>query len=313
MNTLRKIFVSITAVTLLFFTSCLDDKDISEFNGVMTPDFAGTPYVVDFNEMPNSSGYVKRSLELSADPSAAFPAQFRINLSSPWKLDKDLTVTVSLDEGAVNDYIAKNPDSGFELISSDRHGFTSVDVTIPAGEREVEFEVSFKTAGILIADKKMIAFSITATDNSDITISGNFGTQYAYIGVKNKYHGTYALSGQWWYHGTDDFSGYVPAETTLLTTSATGLVTQYSYSGWGDVELEVSETAETIDGHDNAYYVTITKNDDPAEFAQLDNYDGPGSPGGVFNYCYRDGDDKWVFKIAYHYYSNLSWHIYKQL
>jgi len=307
MNTLRKILLSITAVALLFLTSCLDDEDL----GTQVPDFAGSPYVVDFNEMPNSSGYVKRSLELSSDPAAAFPAQFRVNLSSPWQLEQDLTVTVELDEAAVNEYIADNPDAGFDLLDAARHGFTKVDVVIPAGEREVEFTVNFKTAGIQIADKFMTAFSITATSNPNVILSGNFGTQYVFVGVKNKFHGTYAVGGQWWYHGTDDFSGYIPAETTLRTTSATGLVTQYSYAGWGDVEFEVSETAQTIDGHADAYYVTITKNDDPAEFVQLDDYDG--GPGGVFNYCYKDSEGNWEFKVAYQYYSNVSWHIYNQL
>jgi len=308
MNTLRKIFVSMTAITLLFLTSCLDDKDISEFNGVMNPDFAGTPYVVDFNEMPNSSGYVKRSLVLASDPAAAFPANFRINLSSPWPLDKDLTVTVKLDEAAVNSYIADNPDAGFSLLPSNWHDFTEANVVIPAGEREVEFEVNFHTAGIAISDKYMVAFSITGTSDPNIIISGNFGTQYVFVGVKNKYHGTYSLDGLWLYHGTSDFSGYVPSETTLRTTSATGLVTQYSYAGWGDIHIEVDETPKTIDGHANAYSVTVTKPDDPDQFGHLDDYGGE-----VWNYCYKDDDGKWVFRLAFHYYSNISTHIYHQI
>ncbi len=311
MNTLRKIFVSITAVALLFLTSCLDDKDVNEFNGVMTPDFAATPYVVDFNEMPNSAGYIVKSFPGTIDPNQSYSANFRVNLSSPWQLDHDLTVTVSLDDDAANKFIAENP--GFKLFPSSKHDLTTATVTIPAGEREAEVTVNFFTKGLSADDKFMMAISITDVSDPNIIVSGNFGTQYIKVGVYNLYHGTYALSGQWWYHGSNDFSGYVPTETMLLTTSSTGLVTQYSYAGWGNVEFEVSQTPETIDGHDNAYYVTITKSDDPDQFKQLDNYDGPGSPGGVFNYCYRDDNGKWVFKIAYQYYSNLSWHIYQQL
>jgi len=307
MNTLRKIFVSITAITLIFFTSCLDDEGLD----VMNPDFAGSPNVVDFNEMPNSAGYVIRTFPGTVDPTQSYPSNFRVNLSSPMQLDHDITVVVSLDDAAANKYIADNP--GFKLFPSNKHDFTSATVTIPAGEREVELPVNFFSEGLSADDKFMMAISITEVSDANVIISGNYGTQYIKVGVYNLYHGTYALSGQWWYHGTSDFSGYVPAETTLSTTSSTGLLTQYSYAGWGNVEFEVSQTAETIDGHDNAYHVTVTKNDDPADFVQLDDYSGPGSPGGVFNYCYRDSDGKWVFKIAYQYYSNLSWHIYQQL
>ncbi len=304
MNTLRKIFISITAVALLFLTSCLDDEMVD----VMNPDFASSPYIVDFNEMPNASGYVKRSLELASDPNAAFPASFKVNLSSPWQLEEDLTVTVKLDEAAVTRYIADNPDAGFELLPSNWHDFTEVQVVIPAGEREVDFTANFKTAGIAIEDKFMIAFTITGTSNPNVLLSGNFGTQYAFIGVKNKYHGNYNLTGQWWYHGTDDFSGYMPETTSLRTTSATGLVTQYSYAGWGDMEIEVDQTPQAIDGHSEAYKLVLTKNDDPDGWVQLDDYQG-----GVWNYCYKDSDGKWVFKMAFQYYSNVSWHIYTQI
>ncbi len=187
MNTLRKILVSITAISMLFLTSCLDDESV----GIEVPDFAGSPYVVDFNEMPNSAGYVKRNLEMTDDPNKTYPTTLRINLSSPWQLTEDLVVTVKLDEAAVNKYIANNPDLGFKLLASNRVNFTEGQLIIPAGKREAELTVELKTAGIKIEDKFMMAFTITGTNNPNVILSGNFGTQYVAVGVKNFFEGKY--------------------------------------------------------------------------------------------------------------------------
>jgi hypothetical protein len=172
---------------MLFLSSCLDDEGV----GTQVPDFAGSPNVVDFNEMPNSAGYVKRSFEMTNDPNKAYPATLRVNLSSPWQLTEDLVVTVKLDEAAVNKYIADNPTSGFVLLPSSKIGFTEGQVTIPAGQREAELSVTVKTAGIKIEDKFMMAFTITGTNNPNVILSGNFGTQYVAVGVKNFFEGKY--------------------------------------------------------------------------------------------------------------------------
>ncbi len=306
MNTLRKIFVSITAVALLFLTSCLDDKDVNEFNGVMTPDFAATPYVVDFNEMPNSAGYVIRTFPGTTDPDQFYTAKFRVNLSSPWQLKKDLVVTVKLDDEAATKFAAEH--SGFTVLNSSKHTFTSTTVTIPAGEREVEFPVDFYTKGLSADDKYVVAFTITGTDNPDIIISGNFGTQYVKVGVTNLFHGTYDVDALWLYHGSTDYSAYAKNPVDFGTLSSRKILTNYTYAPWGNFIIEVDlDNPQTIDGHDNAYKITVTVEDDEANSVQMDDYDG-----GVWNYCWQTSDNKWHFKIAEKYYSNISANTYDQ-
>jgi hypothetical protein len=294
MNTLRKIFVSITAIALLFLTSCLDDKDITEFNGVMTPDFAGSPNVVDFNEMPNSAGYIIRTFPGTVDPNQSYPSNFRVNLSSPWQLDHDITLTIALDDAAANSYIADNP--GFVLFPSNKHTFTSTTVTIPAGEREVELPIDFFSEGLSADDKFMMAISITDVSDPNVIISGNFGTQYIKVGVTNLFHGTYDVDAFWHYKGTTDYSFLAKTPVDFGTLSSRGILTDYTYAGWGQFEFTVDlDNPQTIEGHAGAMKVSVILIGIGDANEQVDAYNGE-----VWNYCYMDAG-KWHFKICHIY------------
>ena len=102
MKMLYKIVLSITALALLTLNSCLDDEKL----GVEVVRYDEVPYVVDFNEAPNSSGFIVRSFKGTTDPNFAQEAEFTVNLSSPFKLDKDLVLTVEFDEAAVDAYVS---------------------------------------------------------------------------------------------------------------------------------------------------------------------------------------------------------------
>lgn len=279
------------AVALLFTTSCLDDSmvDIEKEN------FAGSPYIADFNEMPNAAGYIKRTFNGTTDPTISYPAEFRVNLSSPWQLDEDLTLKIQLDEQAVLDYIA-NEDPDFQLLSSTKHTFTEATVTIPAGEREATFEADFFPEGLSADDLYMVAFSIVETSNPDVKISGNFGTQYCKIGVTNIFHGTYKADPiQWIYQGHTDYSFLCPDEVDFGTLSSVTSQFSYTYPGWGNTyEVTVDlENKKTIEGHENAYSVTwiITGREEDSEM--VNDHEGE-----VWNYCWQSTDGKWHFKIA---------------
>jgi hypothetical protein len=292
MKIFNKIFVSIMAIALLFTTSCLDDEMVN----IEVEDFAGSPYIADFNEMPTSAGYIKRSFPGTTDPSLAFLATFRVNLSSPWQLDEDLTLTIELDDGAVNDYIAENP--GFVLFPSEKHDFNGITVTIPAGEREAEFSANFRTAGLSADDVFLVAFSIIETSNPDVKISGNFGTQLVKVGVANIYEGEYTVGLDWIYGGNGNNYGDDYTDWFIGTVSSVESVMDYFYTGWGypiTITVLDPDSPQTIDGHDNAFFVILdaegkTGDDD----LQLDDHEG-----GVWNYCYQQENGKWVFKLAH--------------
>lgn len=289
MNTFKKIIFSIAALGLIFMTSCLDDAMVN----IEVEDFAGSPYIVDFNEMPNSAGYISKTFQGTNDPNVTYAATFRVNLSSPWQLDQDLDVTVKLNEAAVGDYSA----DGFQVLPSNKHNFSEITVTIPAGEREAEFSVDFSPAGLSADDKYMIAFSITGTSNPDVMISGNYGTHYVKVGVTNVYDGDYTVGIDWLYKGGANY-GDPWDDWHFSTVSSVKSVMDYFYPWWNypiTITVLNPDSPQTIDGHDGAFYVSLDAADkDGDDDLQLDDYDG-----GVWNYCYQNASGKWVFKLAH--------------
>lgn len=300
MNTLKKIFFSIATIGLLFTTSCLDDEMVD----IEVEDFAGSPYIVDFNEMPTSAGYVKRSFPGTTDPNQSYPATFRVNLSSPWQLDEDLDVTITLDDAAANAFAAEN--SGFVTFPASKHDFTSTTVTIPAGEREAEFTANFKTAGLSADDVYVVAFSITSTSNPDVIVSGNYGTQYVRVGVSNIFHGSYTLDALWLYGGATDYSFLCSTDDILLGTVSSRIIsTSYTYPGWGYlyiIEVDL-DNPQTIEGHAGAMKFTVTVEGRESSCEQHDDYNGE-----VWNYCYQDAGGKWHFKLCQTYTSGSGPH-----
>lgn len=184
MRTLKNILIPTLGLAMLFLTSCLDDEKV----GIDVPDFGGTPYIVDFNELPNTLGVINRSMVQALNTTDTKPFQLRVNLSSPYTLDKDLTVTVAVDDAAANAFIADNPT--YELLPTAYYTVESTTLTIPAGQREVELTVNVATGNITLADKMVLAFSIVDVSEGAI-ISGNYGTAIVSIGIKNFFHGQY--------------------------------------------------------------------------------------------------------------------------
>ncbi len=291
MKILYRILISITALALLTLTSCLDDDGL----GVEVIRFDEVPYVVDFNESPNSGGFIIRSFEGTTDPAYEQEATFTVNLSSPYKLDHSIDLTIEFDQAAIDQFILDNPT--WTALPAAKQDFTSATVTIPADEREATFTVNFKTEGLSADDLIIAAYTITDVSDSDIIISGNFGTQFVKVGVANVFEGTYVLSDNFWRNsGGTNYTAYMADPVDFVTVSSTESVLSYFYAGWGDdFYFDVDLTSPgTIDGHADAYPVTVNTpgwaSDDQV---QIDDYDG-----GVWNYCYQSGG-KWIFKICH--------------
>ena len=301
MKTYNKLLIAMAAIAMIFTTSCLDDSMVD----IEVEDFAGSPYIVDFNEMPNNSGFIRRNLTLLGDPSEAVKATFRVNLSSPWQLDTDLDVTVKLDNQAATEFVAGDDD--WDVLPADKVGFSEVTVTIPAGEREAEFEVDFHTAGIAIADNYFVAFSITGTSNPDVLLSGNYGTQYVKIGVKNQFEFEYSCDALWLYQGSTNYSSLTTTEVTMSTISVSSVSLPYVYAGWGNMIIDIDvDNPQTIDGHANAYraYVIDIDGYGPDTIENYDTYEGE-----EYNYCYKDSEGKWVFRVAMGWTPGSSTHV----
>ncbi len=282
-------------------TSCLDDEMV----GIEVEDFAGSPYLVDFNIIPNAQGFTPVGLNIGTTPDEEVMFTLTVNLSSAWQLDSDLTVNVAIDEAVVNDYITDAladtdiRNDGYELLDPSLWRIASTSVVIPAGEREASLDIYVKTASIALTDSMMVAVSITGADNSKVGISGNYGSQLVKVGVKNMFAGKYeVLDALWLYGGSSDYSSSCYGNFDFGTMTATMCNVDYIYPYWGYIaQLDVDvANPQTIDGHANAFAVTVEVWRDGTQFncVQDDTYDG-----GVWNYVYLDDDGLWNFVLAY--------------
>lgn len=232
MKIFYKILLSITALALLTFTSCLDDDMV----GLEVTRYDDVPYVIDFNEIPNAGGFIQRSFEGTTDPTFAQETSFRINLSSPYPLKKDLNVTVEFDQAAADRFVAAN--TGWVALDPAKQDFTSKVITIPAGKREADFTVNFLTEGLSADDKIVAAYSVTNISDPSVIVSGNFGIQYVKVTVANVYEGWYDFVLDY-YHpsaGTGTWPGNLNTHREgrkyLSTTSSTK--SRFNFAVWTD-------------------------------------------------------------------------------
>ncbi len=290
MKILYRLLLSITALALLTLTSCLDDEGLD----VETTRYDEVPDVVDFNEAPNSGGFIVRSFEGTTDPTYEQEATFTVNLSSPYKLDHDITLTIEFDQDAIDAFVVDNPT--WTPLPEAKQDFSTATLTIAADTREATFTVNFLTEGLSADDLIVAAYTITDVSDPGIIISGNFGTQYVKVGVANIFEGLYTVDIDWIYGGNGGNYGGSYDDWSLITASSVSCTMDYFY-GWTYPMLVTVDllNPQAFDGHPVAYYVTLDATTKPAaEDVQLDNKDG-----GVWNYCYQDGDGLWVFKLAH--------------
>lgn len=261
MKILYRTFLSITAIALLTLTSCLDDEGL----GVEVTRYDEVPAVVDFNEVPNSSGFITRSFSGTTDPAFAQEATFTVNLSSPYQLDKDLTVTVEYDQDAIDAFVADN--AGWTGLAPSKQDFTTANVVIPAGEREATFTVNFYAEGLSADDKIISAYTITAVSDPGVIISGNFGTQFVRVVVSNVYEGWYDMVIDYYHPNAGawptnlyrhyEYSKYL---STVSSTKSRFDFAIWNYDAWVDVQPDNSVLFSAIF---STYDVVMENSEEP--------------------------------------------------
>ena len=232
MKIFYKILLSITAVALLTFTSCLDDEKL----GTEIVQYHNVPNVIDFNEIPNAGGFILRSFNGTTDPLFAQETSFRVNLSSPYPLKKDLNVTVEFDKAAADAFVAAN--AGWLTLDPAKQDFTTMVLTIPAGKREANFDVNFFTEGLSADDKIVAAYSITNVSDPSVIVSGNFGVQYVRVVVANVYEGWYEYDLKYYHpsYGTGTWPGNLNTSRTgrKFLSTASSTKSRFNFAVWSD-------------------------------------------------------------------------------
>lgn len=179
MKYILKFSYLITCISLLVgLGSCVKDR-----NDLAT-DFSNLQPLVEIRDnisgIGNDAGlanFGKASLNFSGDPHTQ---SFYVNLASVYPMNKDLTLTLGVDQAALDAYNADPANTvKYELFPDSLYSFTQTSVTIKAGERVALVSVEFFPTNIDPSKSYMLPISIT--DAEGVNISGNFGTIYYHV------------------------------------------------------------------------------------------------------------------------------------
>ena len=218
---MKKIIPYVLATCLLACTSCLKD-DYTDFSKV---------------------GTVIELLDASTDPIAA-PVSFtnttsdlnvRVNVAAPSPLDRDVTVTLAVDKAAFTPFSAD-----YALLPDSTYTIPNAKVVISAGQQVAPLVIKIKPSKVDLTQNYLLPVKIT--DASGYTISGNFGTIYLNVSIKNIYDGSYHASGTLIRQGNP--VNTIDEDKALSTIDGVTSRTLASYFGNATLQLDVVVNAD---------------------------------------------------------------------
>lgn len=218
-----KKYINILMIVFLAgsLTSCLKDK----YNAL---DPAGSPRVVEIKNpgtisslTPLGALYSMYSAAYKAAPSV--DVTYTVQLSGADAAPQDVTVTLGSDPDAVTafnlDQKSKNSNwVNYDLAPATLYTIKQTTVVIPAGQRSVNFVISYKVDQFDFSKKYIFPIAIKSTSFG--AVSKNFGTVMLNISPKNAYDGVYRYQSTNTLRGTVDEQG-----AKLVTVGADGVST----------------------------------------------------------------------------------------
>jgi hypothetical protein len=233
------IFFAIGALT--FLGSCLDDTGYLDiYNGEN-----GGP-VVSFGQAEH--GKVVKTVEILDGPQ---DVEIAINMA---RANADMTITVSVDEAALEKYNADETakDSHFvpfTLLPDSVYSIPSTSVSIPRGTLDASFVVSLLSAKIDLGEQYMLPLVITNADNG-VTIAANLKTALLSVVVKNKYDGIYTVTGTAWVDNVvPTITSYYPWTASLVTNGATQNVLQDEEGYYSDPRVHLIKSGTSVSSY----------------------------------------------------------------
>lgn len=166
--------ILLAGVTLL--SSCLKDDRYVDFG-------ASKPIA----ELPISglSNFGKDAITEAGD---TIVRQFAVNIASPNIPDKDITVTLAVDNSIIATYLKSDASVAYLPLPANSFVFKDQTVTIAKGTRTKIVSVTFYKDKLNPSLSYMLP--ITIKDAQGITISGNFGIHYYHF-IGNDFAGPY--------------------------------------------------------------------------------------------------------------------------
>lgn len=188
-----KIF-SIIVFALSAVTGCLKDKPNVDFSNI-----AAIAEISSSNINPTKNGpssgldYFNQATLPYIGSDTAFDVTFNVNIASEFPLNKDVTVTVAVDDAkrvAYNSNLA--PEDQYVFPADSNYSFPVKTAIVKAGTRLATFTVTF--FGLTLDPVKNYMLPITLTDASGVTVSGNLSTIYIHS-IGNLNAGPYSVIG----------------------------------------------------------------------------------------------------------------------
>ena len=188
-------------------TSCLKDST--------QPDFTTNKPVIEL-PIGSSAGNSGGNSIAAAFKIVNTPTDYSIyvNYAAPDANAQDVVVTLAVDTAAVTKFNQVNG-KAYTTLPADAYTLLSNKVTIPKGQRKVQFPVKINTANL--DPTKTYAFPLAIVDGGGFTVSGNFGLLITIISLKNKWDGTYSVTGTMVDKINSSLTGEYPRTFQLVT------------------------------------------------------------------------------------------------
>lgn len=281
MNKINTLVLSIIALGM-GLTSCLNDSMIEDQKyGLIDLDVnkiielpAGGTHTVGITSLDEGKKDYLRELRLAADQ----PAKEDIVVSL--EVVSDRATIIKQVRELLSDKYPEEDISDEEILTFVASGITvPATVTIPKGERSVNFPVNIDTH-LLKPTPQFILVRIKSVDKPGYIVSGNFGQLLFELKLKHQYEGRYIMTGTMEYliagsffHVTYQYGLQFPGEdfTVQLQTYDGQSIVMYDEIVFGDYIYPMS-TATGFSGWGS--FAPIFKFDDEGSIIAVTNYYG---------------------------------------
>jgi hypothetical protein len=224
----RILIITSTAVTIAL-TGCLKDKPNVDFSSTQSTYIAEITTSSN-NPTPNApSGglayFAGANLSLPSSQVTPDTIWFTVNIASDYAPTKDIPITLTVDQTALNNYISNPSNVQYSLFPDSTFTVPTLTGTVKAGEnnRLDTFYVIFYPWKVDPASSYMLPLTITQAPGC--TISANLGTIYFHV-VGNPLAGPYndSLANRYNYVGSPapaySYPGPEPAPASTLSLAA---------------------------------------------------------------------------------------------
>lgn len=229
-------------------SSCLND--LEDFQG----QFSGSPNIAEFSEASNAAtGTVGREI---IDPTTPAVFNLRVNIASPFPLDKDTKITLELDNALITTYNAEKGLTGAAAaipVPITALTIPSYEVVVPAGKREVEwtFTVDATKVPNPVTTFYIVPVKIVSAENG-VVPSGNFGSKLVRVLARNEFDGKYKMKGFVMRPGdTGGLEGYFKDQEYSLITVGGNSVKMNRVQVWAN--------GTAVGGIDAGWTITLDK------------------------------------------------------